>query len=85
MAFRSNTRLLEPSVAALIGSLNVTRGTIVTSTPVAPFAGLKLETVGGVVSCTGAATVVNVLVTLCGIVLPATSRMPGLPPRTKIV
>ena len=52
------------SVDALIASENVAVGAVAVDCPVAPFAGVKPVTVGGVVS--GAAAVVNVQVDVRG-------------------
>ena len=69
------------SVAALTGSENVAVGAVPVDWPVAPFAGVKPVTVGGVPS-TGAA-VVKVQVTLATRRTPARSATPVAPPRTR--
>ena len=69
------------SVAALTASEKVAVGAVAAGWPVAPFAGVKPVTVGGVVST--AAAVVNVQVTSAARRLPARSATPVAPPRTR--
>ena len=68
-------------MAALIASENVAVGAVAVDWSVAPLAGVKPVTVGGVVS--GAAAVVKVQVTSAARRLPATSATPVAPPRTR--
>ncbi len=69
------------SVAVLMASEKVAVGVVLVACPVAPLAGVKPLTVGGVVS--GAAAVVKVQVTSAARRLPATSAIPLLPPTTR--
>src|SRR5262249_39698751 len=78
-----NTMVLALTVAALSASLNVIVIAAFVATFVAPLAGLKPVTVGGVVSA--GATVVNVEVALAASGVPATSVTPPVPPLTVIV
>ena len=69
------------SVAVLIASEKVAVGAVVVGWPVAPLAGVKAVTVGGVVSTTAA--VVKVQVTSAARRLPDGSATPLEPPRTR--
>ncbi len=68
-------------VDGLIASENVAVGAVLVAWFVAPLAGVKPVTVGGVVSC--AAAVVKVHETSAARRFPATSATPVAPPRTR--
>ena len=81
----SKRTVLAVTLAAWSASLKVMVTEADVATFVAPPAGLKLETVGGVVSAGGAAAVVKVDENDCASGLPAWSFTPGTPPTIEIV
>ena len=73
----AKTRIVLMNANDRIGSLTVITIGELTETPLAPLVGLKLTTVGAVVSAAGEALVVKELTT-GAIVLPAESRSPPI-------